>query len=319
MPESMISVVIPVRNGGEDLRRCLERIEQQRIDEDVEVVVVDSSSTDGSAELAAKHGARVHVIPVEEFDHGGTRNLGADLAGGDVLVFTSQDAYAEHDRWLAALVGSLYSDELVAGVYGRQLPHAEATPSEQYFLDFLYGAHPREQRAARASELSMETTLFSNANAAIRRSVWERYRFVEDIIMSEDQEWSRRVLLAGFQVLYEPAAAVRHSHPYTLASAFRRFFDSGVSADRAYLAGARPSARTLNRAALRYGRGELVWLWRTERRRSIPYAVAYELAKFVGLQLGARHQRLPMWLKLRFTALPSYWARQGATLEASKG
>ncbi|MGH2922414.1 MAG: glycosyltransferase family 2 protein, partial [Solirubrobacterales bacterium] len=82
----MISVVIPVRNAGEDLRRCLEEIARQRTADEVEIVVVDSASTDGSAALARTLGARVHEIPVEEFDHGATRNLGAELARGETLV-----------------------------------------------------------------------------------------------------------------------------------------------------------------------------------------------------------------------------------------
>ena len=315
----MISVVIPVKNGGDDLRRCLAGVTRQSVDDAVELVVVDSSSTDDSQELARAHGARLHVIPAEEFNHGGTRNLGARLARGDILVFTSQDAYPCDDRWLETLVAPLRADRAVAGVYGRQVAHQEATPPERYFLDFLYGPDPRVQRADEVSGLSMETTLFSNANAAIRRTVWEQIPFVDDIIMSEDQEWSGRVLLAGHTIVYEPRAAVRHSHPYTVGSAFRRFFDSGVSAERAYLAGARPSARVLRRAAARYARGELEWLWRTGQRRWIPYTAVYELAKFAGLQLGARHRRLPLWLKLRCSALPSYWSGGTATLHSSAG
>ncbi|HMA27246.1 MAG: glycosyltransferase family 2 protein [Solirubrobacterales bacterium] len=302
----MISVIIPVRNGGEGLRRCLAAIEAQRVEGDVEIVVVDSSSTDGSAELARSSGALVHVIPVEEFNHGATRNLGAELASGETLVFTSQDAVALDDDWLAKLIAPL-SDDRVAGVYGRQLPHPGATPPERYFLDFLYGPGARVQEAANPTELTMETTLFSDVNAAIPRAVFERFPFADDIIMSEDQEWARRVLLAGQRVVYVPGAAVRHSHAYTLRSAFRRFFDSGASAERAYLAGGRPAGRVLRQAALRYARGELGWLWRTGQRRWIPYAAIYELVKFIGLQLGARHRRLPLGLKKRFSALPSYW------------
>jgi rhamnosyltransferase len=306
----VISIVIPVRNGGADLERCLTAIGRQSVDGDrVEVIVVDSSSTDGSAERARAHGARVHVIPAEQFDHGATRNLGARMASGEVLVFTSQDAYAEDERWLGRLVAPLQEDDRVAGVYGRQLPHEDATPPERYFLNFLYGPEPRDQRATAVSELSMNTTLFSNANAAVRRSVWERFPFAEDIIMSEDQDWSRRVLLAGHAIAYRPRAAVRHSHAYTVTSAFRRFFDSGVSARRSYLAGAGPSATVLREAALRYAMGELRWLWQVGERRWIPYAVVYELAKFAGLKLGANHHRLPLWLKLRLTSLPVYWIR----------
>ncbi len=303
----MISIVIPVRNGGTDLARCLDAIAAQRVEDEVETVVIDSSSTDGSAELARSRSARVEVIAQAEFSHGSARNLGAELARGEVLVFTSQDAYPVDDRWLATLCRPLTENPSVAAVYGRQLPHDDARPPERYFLDFLYGPAARTQTAAAASELSLEATLFSNVNSAVRRCVWDGLRFADDIIMSEDQEWSARALLAGWTILYEPRAAVRHSHVYTVRSAFTRFFDSGVSAERTYLAGARPSARVLRRAALRYGVGEVEWLWRTGQRRWIPYTAVYETAKFLGLQLGARHRRLPIWLKQRISAYPQYW------------
>ena len=150
--------------------------------------------------------------------------------------------------------------------------------------------------------------MFSNVNSAIPRRVFDEFRFVDDIVMSEDQEWARRVLLAGHRLVYEPEAAVRHSHAYSMSSAFKRFFDSGASADRAYLAGGRPAGKVLRRAAWRYARGELAWLWRTDQRRWIPYAVLYELAKFAGLQLGSHHRRIPLALKRRCSALPSYWS-----------
>ena len=118
--------------------------------------------------------------------------------------------------------------------------------------------------------------------------------------MSEDQEWSRRVLRDGFALAYEPLAAVHHSHAYTVRSAFRRFFDSGVSAEHAYVegdesraapGGARRGTRRRSRVAVELG-----------HRRSIPYTVVYKLGKFAGLQLGLRHQRLPHSLKRRLSA-----------------
>jgi len=308
----VISVLIPVKDGGEDLRRCLAGIASQRVEDEVEVVVVDSGSADGSVDVARATGARVHELAPGEFNHGATRNLAAQLARGKVLVFTSQDAYAEDERWLAALTAPLADDASLAGAYGRQIAHHEATPPERFFMDFLYGERARTQRAAGRHELSMETTLFSNVNSAIRAEVLARFPFVDDIIMSEDQEWSRRVLLAGYALRYVPGAAVRHSHPYTLRQAFRRFFDSGVSSERAYMAGARPSAAVLRRQSLRYAREELAWLWSSGRRRWIPYSAAYEAAKFAGLQLGIRHARLPHSLKVRFSALPGYWASHGS-------
>lgn len=305
----MISVVIPVKDGGEDLARCLRAIRAQRLSEAVEIVVVDSGSSDDSVAIARDHGASVIEIPASDFNHGAARNLGASRSSGGVIVFISQDAVPVGTEWLATLIRPLASPGKVAGVYGRQLPHEGARPPEVFFLDFLYGDVSRRQRAATAGELSMDTTLFSNVNAAISRTSWDRFPLAEDIIMSEDQEWSQRVLLAGFEIAYEAEAAVRHSHDYTVAAAFRRFFDSGVSAERAYLAGRRESTRVLRGAALRYARQEVAWLARTGQRRWIPYAAVYEGAKLAGLVLGTHHRRLPLGLKRRFSALSAHWSR----------
>lgn len=307
----MISVLIPVRNGGLELARCLDRIRDQQIGEDYEVLVVDSASTDGTPEIARERGAGVHTIAAEEFHHGATRNLCGRMAAGDVLVFTTHDAYPEDEHWLELLVRPLREDPGVAGVYGRQLAHLDASPPEVYFMDFLYGERARTQRAASVAELTMETTLFSNANSAIRRSVWEEFPFAEDVLIAEDQDWSRRVLLAGHAIAYEPRAGVRHSHAYTLFTAFRRFFESGVAAERNFLAGGDQARGVLRRRAVDYASGELRWLWSTGRRRWIPYAALYEAGKFLGLQLGARHRRLPLWLKRRWTRYPGWFTGEG--------
>jgi rhamnosyltransferase len=302
----VISVVIPVKDGGQDLRRCLSAIRVQRVDEPIEIVIVDSGSTDDSIAIARAHDALVQEIPAHEFSHGASRNTGAGLSSGETLVFISQDAYPVDERWLALLTAPLRDGQRVAGVYGRQLPHENATPPEEYFLDFLYGPGARRQSAS-AGELSMATTLFSNVNSAIPRDIWRREPFVEDIIMSEDQEWSRRMLLEGYALVYEPAAAVRHSHNYTLRAAFRRFFDSGASSSRAYMAGDRHSEQVLRRQAVDYALGEVRWMWRTGRRRWLPYTGIYEATKMLGLVAGANHERIPLGLKRRLSAMPGYW------------
>lgn len=312
----MISVVIPARNGGEDLARCLAGIGAQRVDEEIEIVVIDSGSTDGSAEIARAAGAVVTEIDPDEFGHGRTRNLGVQVARGELLVFTSQDAVAHDEHWLAALSAAARSGPEVAGAYGRQLPHEDARPPERFFLDFLYGPEARIQRVREDEELTFETTLFSNVNAGIPRWALERFPFRDDLTMSEDQEWSRRALRAGFSLVYEPRAAVRHSHAYTIRSAFQRFFDSGMSAEHSYVEGD-GSRAALRRAGARYAREEITWLWTTGQARWIPYTVLYELAKFTGLQLGLRHRRLPRRLVSRFSTLTPRENTPATTPDAS--
>jgi rhamnosyltransferase len=312
----VISILIPVKNGGRDFARCLDAIAAQRIDEEVEVVVVDSGSEDGTPDLARSRGARVTEIPAADFHHGATRNLAASLARGSRLVFTTHDAYPATKDWLRLLVDHL-DDSEVAGVYGRQIAHHGARPPEQFFLDFLYGPEPRVQSARSAEELSMETTLFSNVCSAMRRELWEEFHFSDDIIMSEDQEWSQRVLLAGYRLVYEPRAVVRHSHRYTISTAFRHFFDLGISGDRTWLAGGRPSRAVLRRKAARYARGELAWLWRSGNARWIPYAMVYETAKWLGITLGTHHRRLPDSLKRKLSLMPVHWEQRARSRSIS--
>lgn len=285
----MISVLIPVKDGGRDLVECLEAINRQEIDDDVEVVVVDSGSTDGSPARARSLGAVVESIAAADFVHGATRNRAAELARGDVLVFTSQDAVAAEPTWLRTLTAPLAEDG-VAGVYGRQLPHEDASPPERFFLDFMYGADPRVQRLEPGEAPTFEHTLFSNVNSAMLRRVWKAHPFADGVGMSEDQEWSRRMLLAGKTIVYEPRAAVRHSHAYSLTGAFRRFYASGASAHYSY-AGSTESDDALRRALRRYAIGEMRWLARTGQRRWIPYTIVYECAKLAGLKLGLRFGR----------------------------
>ena len=313
-----VSIVIPVKDGGEDLVRCLGAIRAQALEHEPEVVVVDSGSTDGSVATAREYGARVLEILPEEFDHGATRNLAAEAARGEVLVFVSQDAEPVGDGWLAALTAPL-ADDRVAGVYGRQVARPDAVPPEAFFLDFVYGPEPRVQELITGRAPSMETTLFSNVNSAIRRSAWEAFPFANDLIMSEDQDWSRRAMEAGWRIVYEPRAVVRHSHVYSIESAFRRFFDSGVSSERAYLAGEAAASRVLRRAAAAYLRAEIGWLVRAGRAHWIPYALVYETSKLAGLMLGTRHRRLPLGLKRRLSAMPSYWNRAGGGRPRSEG
>jgi rhamnosyltransferase len=307
LPLPVISIVIPVRNGGPGLRRLLEAIRVQNAGDDLEIVVVDSGSTDGSQELARSFGARVHEIAPGEFNHGATRNLGAELTEGETIVFTVDDALPLGEHWLDALTAPLREDNRLAGTYSRQIARDDAPAHQRYYVDYRFGPTARVQRAARPEDLGVATVLFSNVSSAIRRSVWERFPFPDDVMIAEDLAWCGRVLLAGCEVAYVPESVVRHSHPYTLGGVFRRFFDQGVAAEHSVLGAGRSSARAVRGEGLRFVREELRWLWRSDERGSIPYAVAYELTRYTGFALGVHHRLLPVALRRRLSRLPLYW------------
>ena len=122
-----VTVAIPVLNGAEYLDEVLGAVRAQEVDLDVELLIVDSGSTDGSLEIAERHGARVHQIPKSDFSHGGTRNLMMELAEGDRVAFLTQDATPADEGWLAALLEGFDQADDVAAVFGPHVARDEAS------------------------------------------------------------------------------------------------------------------------------------------------------------------------------------------------
>jgi rhamnosyltransferase len=308
----VISIVIPVKNGGSSLRRCLEAIRDQRVDDEIEIVVVDSGSRDGSQALARSFGAVVHEIEPSEFNHGETRNLGARLSSGETVVFTVDDALPLNDRWLAELTAPLHVSREIAGTYGRHLPYPEAPPHQAYYIDYRFGPRPRVQRAIEASDLRLADILFSNVSSAIRREVLEQFPFASDIVIAEDSEWCSRVLVAGWTIAYVPEAIVRHSHVYSLSDTVKRYFDQGAATERTFPDLESSPAAGIRGDGLRYVLRELGWMWRSGHRSQIPAAVAHEAARFVGFQLGVHNRRVPKPIRARVSRTPVYWTNDSS-------
>lgn len=232
----LISVVVPTYNAGPEFERLLDGISAQRGDFDVEVVVVDSGSTDGTVERARRHGATVHSIPKGEFNHGGSRNLGISLARGEYVALTVQDAVPLDGNWLAAMVRDFEEDERVAGVYGRQVPRAKSGVLSRVVVNSIataglarreqYAGSPEQYRAlppARRRDLAA----FDNVSSCVRRSVWEEIPF-EPTNFGEDIRWGRAVVEAGYEIVYEPESAVVHSHDRNLVYDLRRNYVNQV-------------------------------------------------------------------------------------------
>ena len=217
---SRVSVVIPTFNAGPEFEELLEKISMQEGDFEREVIVVDSGSTDGTVELARRYGARVHQIRKEEFNHGATRNLGISLSRGEYVALIVQDAEPLDERWLAAMVENLEHDERVAGVYSRQLPREEAGVLTRAVVNARRtaslerreqpGESPKRYRRMHPRKRRRLAT-FDDVSSCVRRSVWEKIPY-ERTSFGEDLRWSKRVIEAGYKIVYEPRSAVIHSH-----------------------------------------------------------------------------------------------------------
>ena len=212
-----VTVAIPVLNGGPGLGQVLAAVAAQRVDRPVEVLVIDSGSTDGSAELARAHGARVEVIPRAAFSHGGTRNRLMELAAGDHVAFLTQDSVPAHTGWLAALLGGFAMGDDVGLVFGPQRPRPDASPMVRRELEELFDRFERDPRAPGPA------AYFSSANGAVARWAWERVPFPA-VDYAEDQALARAMLAAGVAKVFVPEAAVLHSHDHPPLRAFGRYF-----------------------------------------------------------------------------------------------
>jgi len=304
MAEVEVSIIIPTKNGGDHLSKTLVMAYGQSYPRPFEVIIIDSGSVDGTIDIARRYPARLVQIRPEEFGHGTTRNLGARLAEGRCLVFITQDAVPTSDRWLHNLVRHLEAPD-VAGVYGRQIPREGTNPVERFFLYSRYPAHSIVQSAGQG-QIDLDTIFFSNANSAVKREVLDQHPFLDGLIMSEDQEWAKRVLLNGYAVIYEPEATVYHSHNSGPRGMFKRYFDSGVSLRQ--FAHEEYSTHRFIRNGLNYVRQEMKFLVANGYLQWIPYALLYDLSKFMGLSLGKEERFLAAALKRRLSLHAYHWA-----------
>lgn len=227
-----VSVVIPTLNAGPGFEELLKKISRQEGDFDREVLVVDSGSTDGTDELARHYGAVVHRVRRQEFNHGGTRNLGISLARGEYVALIVQDAVPLDERWLATMVENLERDGRVAGVYGRQISHPGSSALTRVLVNNLASAslERREQFADDPEQYRKmppakrrRLAAFDNVSSCLRRSVWEKLPF-EKTNFGEDIRWGKRVVEAGYKTVYEPRSAVFHSHERGAGYDLRRYY-----------------------------------------------------------------------------------------------
>jgi rhamnosyltransferase len=276
-----VAVAIPTLNGARDLERTLAAVRAQTVP--AEIVVLDSQSDDGTREVAARHGAAVHVIDRAAFGHGRARNQLMELTTAERVAFLTQDAEPESTEWLARLLAA--DAALSYGPYAAR-PGASAMVRREYaeFFDtqprtFAAGDLPDPPVPGRA-------TFVSSANLCLSRRAWSAVPFA-DVPYAEDQRLGLDLLAAGFTKAYVPDARVLHSHEYATLERLRRAFDEARALHDVYGWTTPASPRVLAgtiRAEVRKDRGY---------GAPTGAALRHQSARAVGMALGVRAGRLP--------------------------
>lgn len=236
------SVIIPTKNAGQHFSHVLEMLISQQTAWPFDVLVVDSGSTDGTVDLV-KHYVSVRLIeiPASEFGHGKTRNFAVANTTGDYIAMLTQDALPASREWLSELVAAMDKDPQIAGVFGRHIAYPDASPFTRYELEQHFeGFLPKpvvelddQVRYEQEEGYRQFLYFFSDNNALLRRSVWQKIPYPE-VDFAEDQAWARLIIEAGYRKAYAHNAVVRHSHNYGFIERLHRSFDESFALRRLF-------------------------------------------------------------------------------------
>ena len=310
-----IACIIPTYSAKADLARLLDSLQIQTALFDT--FVVDSSSKDGTQNLARTRLGHVTVIPSVEFNHGGTRQKMVDQNPDyDVYIFLTQDACLA-DTQAIAKIAEPFADQNVGAVCGRQLPHLDASPLAQHARFFNYPHGVQFKTMADVPRLGIKTAFISNSFAAYRGDALKAVGgFPVHVIFAEDMYAVAKMLMAGWKVAYAGNAQCRHSHNYTTFEEFERYFDMGVFHAREpwirqHFGGAGGEGMRYVKSELKFLGLRRFYLW--------PSALLRNAVKLFGYKLGQQEAMLPIGLKRKLSMYKRYWSGPYAVKDLSKG
>lgn len=319
-----VDVVIPAFRPGEELAELVRRLKRQEYPVQRIFIINTESGVfpeevyAGSDILTGTHrdarepgGSQIRItnIQPEEFDHAGTRMMGAGMSGADLIVYMTQDAIPADEKMIGSFVSVFEEYEDIGIAYGRQLPREDCDILERYTRAFNYPEESRIQSKEDLGKLGIKTFFCSDVCAAYRRKyLLGTGGFTSPAVFNEDMIFAGQRILAGDRVAYAAQARVIHSHNYTGRQQFRRNFDLAVSqAQHPEVFGGISSEEE----GIRLVRKEAGALIREKRFFQVLRLVAQSGCKYFGFFLGKRYENLPEWLIMRCTANKNYWKHVG--------
>jgi rhamnosyltransferase len=215
-----VSVLIRTKNEGEYIRHTLSALFSQTY-RNIEVLIIDSGSTDNTLDETRNFPAVIYKIKPEDFTWGYALNYGFQRASGKYVVCLSAHTLPLSDDWIELLVVH-FQDEQVAAVMANNLPRPDCNPFDRRGLLKKFNI-PRQDIDGGPPYI------FGNYGCVIRKSVWEAIPFDETLSYAEDHDWALKVTQKGYRIVYEPDAKMYHSHNETLKQIYRRFYSEACA------------------------------------------------------------------------------------------
>ena len=207
-----ITIIIRCYNEEEHIGRLLSGITQQT-EKDVEIILVDSGSTDATLSIASQYPVKVVYISPEEFSFGRALNLGCKIASSEYLIFISAHCWPVYKDWLEQLIEP-FNDPTVALVYGKQRGNEKSQFSEHQIFASWFPNHSNSNQSGPFS---------NNANCAIRRDLWKEAPYDEELTGLEDLDWAKKAIDKGYHIAYSAEAEIVHVHKETPQRIYNRY------------------------------------------------------------------------------------------------
>jgi len=271
------------KNDGPLIGATLRGVYDQDLPGAVEVIHIDSGSTDQTVEIIQS--TRPHKliqIQPQEYIPGVVLNRGMRESSSPWVVFLNSDAEPANRHWLSALMAAALSQEKVGTAFSRQIPRPDCRAVFAHDYDRCFGP---------ARDSVNWDHFFSMVSCVVNRRAWEEQPFREDLQYAEDDEWSRRLKAHGWKIVFAENSIAIHSHNYTLQQAYRRCYGDSFA-----LAATKPEARPkwsgwfygIVPGTIRDAQRDLSWCRSNGRLAEWPYAAAIRLAQRIGKTVGFR-------------------------------
>lgn len=302
MKEVRVGVAVITHFAKAHLSRCLPPLLHSPLNP--RVLVVNSSSNDGTIELAQELGADALLIPRWEFNHGLTRERARKALGTEIIAMVTPDAYAKDVYVLEKLVTPLLNGE-ASLAYARQLPHSNADLWEAFPRRFNYGEKSHFRSIEDARNFGAYTFFFSDSFGAYLNSALDEIGGFKEVLTGEDTVACAELLKCGHKVAYVAEAEVHHSHSYSLKEEFKRHFDTGLARKmygKLIALGGKDDKRGVEYVQALFGE-----LCRENNYHLIPYAAIQSAVKWLGYKIGQSAENAPLRFKQLLSAQDFYW------------